>query len=202
MTAKPSVGFHFKTWSDGVDTARRTDTNVQSDLAATAEFARSRYTLTYTAEENGSIEGTSIQTVEHGSDGSPVTAVAGKGYHFQSWSDGVATAQRIDSKVTEDLTVNARFEINTYTVGGSVSGLVAGTQLILQNNGGDDLVIEEDGDFTFVTELPNNSKYEVLVLTQPASRTVISGLLPKLSMQAPTRLRYSPSRLHPIRPAP
>ena len=169
VTAKPSVGFHFKSWSDGVDTARRTDTNVQSDLAATAEFARSRYTLTYTAEENGSIEGTSIQTVEHGSDGSPVTAVAGKGYHFQSWSDGVATAQRIDSKVTEDLTVNARFEINTYTVGGSVSGLVAGTQLILQNNGGDDLVIEEDGDFTFVTELPNNSKYEVLVLTQPTS---------------------------------
>jgi hypothetical protein len=55
---------------------------------------------------------------------------------------------------------------NTYSVGGTVSGL-SGTGLVLQNNDGDDLVIGADGDFTFATELADGSPYSVTVLTQP-----------------------------------
>lgn len=55
-----------------------------------------------------------------------------------------------------------------YSIGGTVSGL-EGSGLILQNNGGDDLEITADGDFTFDTELADDADYAVTVLTQPAS---------------------------------
>ena len=57
-------------------------------------------------------------------------------------------------------------EPDTFTIGGSVSGL-AGTGLVLQNNGGDDLAINLDGDFTFVTALEADTAYAVTILTQP-----------------------------------
>ena len=55
---------------------------------------------------------------------------------------------------------------NTFTIGGTVSGL-AGTGLMLQNNGGDDLAIAADGAFTFATPLADGSAYNVTVFTQP-----------------------------------
>jgi len=57
---------------------------------------------------------------------------------------------------------------DTFTVGGSVSGL-AGSGLILQNNAGDDLPIAADGSFTFGTALDDASTYAVTVLTQPTN---------------------------------
>ncbi len=66
-------------------------------------------TLTYTAGPNGSISGTSPQTVSQGGSGSQVTAVPDGGYQFDSWSDGVLTASRTDVNVTTDITVTANF---------------------------------------------------------------------------------------------
>jgi len=179
VTAVPDEGYHFVNWSDGVTTASRTDQKVTADLAVTANFAINQYTLTYTAGKNGSLEGVLVQTVNHGSDSSPVTAVAERNYHFVSWSDGVTTAQRIDSKVRSNLTVSAVFAVNTYTIGGSVTGLLEGTQVILTNNGGDDLTITANGDFIFTAKLPHADTYDVMVLTQPTSPnqtcTVTSG---------------------------
>jgi hypothetical protein len=54
------------------------------------------------------------------------------------------------------------------TVGGSVSGL-SGSGLVLQNNGGDDLGISVNGDFTFATALASGETYNVTVLVQPSS---------------------------------
>ena len=64
---------------------------------------------------------------------------------------------------------------NTYSIGGTLSGL-AGT-LVLQNNAGDDLSLSANGSFAFATPLPYNSAYNVTVLTQPAGQTctVTSG---------------------------
>lgn len=56
----------------------------------------------------------------------------------------------------------------TFTVGGSVGGLV-GTGLVLQINDGDNLAIGSDGDFTFPNALLDGSPYTVKVLTQPTS---------------------------------
>lgn len=55
-----------------------------------------------------------------------------------------------------------------YTVGGTLSGLAAGASVVLQNNGGDDLVLGADGPFTFDTQLPDLAAYAVTVLTQPS----------------------------------
>jgi hypothetical protein len=58
----------------------------------------------------------------------------------------------------------------TFTVGGSVSGL-AGSGLMLQNNGGDDLSIAANGNFTFATALASGATFNVTVKTQPLSPT-------------------------------
>ena len=68
------------------------------------------HTLTYTAGANGSITGTSPQTVNDGEDGTEVTAVADPGYHFTNWDDGILTAARTDTNVTTDISVTANFE--------------------------------------------------------------------------------------------
>ena len=58
----------------------------------------------------------------------------------------------------------------TYTVGGTVSGLV-GSGLVLRNNGGNSLSIAGNGAFTFTAALASGSGYVVTVLTQPSSPT-------------------------------
>jgi hypothetical protein len=58
---------------------------------------------------------------------------------------------------------------NTFTVGGTVSGL-SGT-VMLQNNGGNDLTVSANGTFTFSTALQNAAAYSVAVLTQPSGQT-------------------------------
>ncbi len=122
VTATPNTGYHFVQWSDGVLTAARTDTNVTANVSVTASFAINTYTLTYTAGTNGSIVGTTPQTVNHGASGTPVTATPSAGYHFVQWSDGVLTAARTDTNVTANVSVTASFAINSYTVTASVSG--------------------------------------------------------------------------------
>ena len=128
VEAVPDTGYHFVKWSDDVMTASRTDTNVTADISVTATFAINQYTLTYTAGVNGSISGTSPQTVNHGSDSTQVEAVPNTGYHFVQWSDSVMTAARTDTNVIGNITVTATFAINQYTLtytagaGGSISG--------------------------------------------------------------------------------
>ena len=129
VTAQPTTGYRFVSWSDGVTTATRTDTNVTSDKSVSATFAINTYTLTYTAGSGGTISGTSPQAVNHGSNGTAVTAQPNTGYHFVSWSDGVTTATRTDTNVTSDKSVTATFAINTYTLSytAGAHGTILGT---------------------------------------------------------------------------
>jgi len=57
---------------------------------------------------------------------------------------------------------------STFTIGGTVSGL-AGTGLVLQDNGGDNLTITASGAFTFNTAIASGKTYAVTVLTQPSN---------------------------------
>ena len=111
VTAVAYEGYEFVGWSDDVNTAERTDTNVTEDITVTAIFEeKDKYTLTYTAGLGGYIEGNESQIVQKGESGQTVTAVAYEGYEFVGWSDGVATAERTDTNVTENITVTAIFE--------------------------------------------------------------------------------------------
>ena len=67
------------------------------------------YTLSYSADAHGHVDGAASQAVPEGHDGSAVTAVAADGYKFVKWSDNVMNAARTDTNVTKDLTVTAIF---------------------------------------------------------------------------------------------
>lgn len=92
------------------------------------------FSLIYTAGEGGSIEGDVCQTVHNGESGTEVVAVAGDGFEFVQWSDGVTTQSRTDKNVSHDINVTARFakaEYFTITYdageGGSIEGLTQQT---------------------------------------------------------------------------
>ncbi len=154
VTAVPNTGYHFVDWTDGVTTASRTDTNVMMDINVTANFAINTYTLTYTAGANGTITGTSPQTVNFGGSGTAVTAVPNTGYHFVDWTDGVTTASRTDTNVMMNISVTANFAINTYTLTytAGANGTITGTSPQTVNFGGSG---------TAVTAVPNTGYHFV-----------------------------------------
>jgi hypothetical protein len=55
---------------------------------------------------------------------------------------------------------------NPYKVGGTVSGL-AGSGLVLRNNGGDDLTVSANGAFSFAARVASGAMYAVTIQTQP-----------------------------------
>lgn len=83
-------------------------------------------TVTYAASANGTISGTSAQTVPDGGRGTEVTAVPDSGYYFAQWNDGSHANPRIDINVTANLSVSASFALNTYTVSATagVNGII------------------------------------------------------------------------------
>lgn len=68
------------------------------------------------------------------------------------------------------LMASTQWESSYLSVGGNLSGLL-GSGLVLQNNGGDDLSLSENGSFTFSTALADGSDYEVTVAVQPSQPT-------------------------------
>jgi 6-phosphogluconolactonase (cycloisomerase 2 family) len=58
----------------------------------------------------------------------------------------------------------------SYTVGGSISGLV-NSGLVLQLNGGNNYTASSNGTFTFSTTLSNGASYAVTISSQPANQT-------------------------------
>jgi len=64
-------------------------------------------------------------------------------------------------------TVSVVCVTNTYTVGGTVSGLT-GSGLVLQDNGGDSLMVTASGTFTFATSVASGGAYAATVMANPA----------------------------------
>ncbi|MEI6039866.1 MAG: InlB B-repeat-containing protein [Candidatus Berkelbacteria bacterium] len=154
VTAVPSAHYHFVSWSDGVLTAARTDSNITADVTVTATFAIDTYTLTYNAGSHGSVSGVTPQTVNYGANGGQVLAVPDDNYHFVKWSDDVMTAARIDQNITSDLTVSATFAINSYTLTYSAGshGSITGTtpQTVNYGGSGSQVTAVPDSNYHFV----------------------------------------------------
>ncbi|MEO8801980.1 MAG: hypothetical protein ABI304_06945, partial [Rudaea sp.] len=85
------------------------------NVTVTATFAIDQFTLTYAAGANGSITGTSPQTVNYGTNGTTVSAVPATGYHFVQWSDSSTVNPRTDTNVMVDINVTASFTVNPPT---------------------------------------------------------------------------------------
>jgi hypothetical protein len=67
---------------------------------------------------------------------------------------------------TDVTSVSVACTTNSFTVGGTVSGL-GGSGLVLQDNGGDPLPVASDGSFTFAKPVASGAQYAVTVQTQP-----------------------------------
>jgi len=122
VTAVPDTGYHFVNWSDDSTANPRTDTSVVGNVSVTANFAIDTHSLNYSAGSNGTLTGTTAQTINYGSDGSAVTAVPATGYSFIDWSDSSTDNPRTDTNITSDVSVTANFaDITAPSVPGAPS---------------------------------------------------------------------------------
>lgn len=110
--------------------------------------------VTYTAGEGGTIEGTLSQDVKKGTNATSVKAIPNYGYVFKQWSDGVTTATRQDTNVTDDLAVTAEFEreMVTLTYNASEGGYIEGEtiQVIGKGTSGNEVRAVATGSSIFV----------------------------------------------------
>lgn len=155
VTAVPSLGAEFVRWSDGVLTPTRTDDSVSGNISVFAEFRRVTdvFSLYYSAGTGGTIQGETTQEVLVNGSGTEVTAVPDEGYGFIKWSDGVTTATRTDTNITQHLSVTAEFGRKiTLSYSAGEGGTVQGetTQELIEGTAG-----------TSVTAVPNEGWYFV-----------------------------------------
>jgi|GEM_PF-2217020 len=120
-----------------------------------------QYKITYTAGSNGTIVGTTPQTVDIGSSTEEVTATPNTGYHFVKWSDNKTNAVRSDNNVTANKTYTATFAINQYTVtyAAGTGGTIVGTASQTVNYGSSTTAVTAtpNANYHFVKWTDNNS---------------------------------------------
>jgi hypothetical protein len=98
--------------------------------------------------------------------------VSGKTYSVSVFAQPTSPAQTCvvtagsGTATANVTTVQVACGTNTVSIGLTVTGL-AGTGLVLQDNGGDNLTVNQNGVYTFATAIPTGTAYKVTVLTQP-----------------------------------
>jgi len=117
VTAAPGAGYRFVDWSDGVNTATRTDTNVAGNLSVTANFAPDTHALTVTSGTGGGsyTNGTVVNITANG---------APPGQVFDAWvvnsgSPVIANTNAVATTLTmpaTDVTVTATYKAASYTL--------------------------------------------------------------------------------------
>ncbi|MBQ3196202.1 MAG: InlB B-repeat-containing protein, partial [Clostridia bacterium] len=115
-------GYTFIGWDVAFD-------NITGDLTVTAQYEINKYTVSFVAEGNGSLSGTTELTVEYGTEISGLTypeAVAEHGYKFVGWDivDGTVEGDTVITgtfEKDESLWYTVKFES---TVGGYLNGTV------------------------------------------------------------------------------
>jgi alpha-tubulin suppressor-like RCC1 family protein len=165
-----------------------------SGTVASANVANIAVTCTTNAASTFPIGGTvsglgaGLNVVLHNSSGagSNVTVSANGSYTFAALATGTVYGVTVGTQPTGQTctvanasgTVAAAAVTNinvtcannaalTFTVGGTVSGLVAGGPLVLQNNAGNNLTVTANGSFTFTTAVATGAAYAVTKLTDP-----------------------------------
>ncbi len=117
--------------------------------------------------------GDDIVVTANGSFAFPTTVASGAGYAvtvlaqpMSPWQTCVV-ASGSGTVTSADITnVSVTCTTNEYAIGGTVTGL-AGTGLVLQDNGGDDLAVGSDGTFQFTTPITSGATYDVTVTANP-----------------------------------
>ena len=141
------TGYTFAGWNstdDGSGTLYAAGGTYSADTALTlyANWTINTYTLTYNTATGGGVS-LSSETVNHGSDGTAVTATPNTGYSFVNWTGSVTSTDNpiTLSSVSSDMTITANFSINSYTVTfveGSNGSRSGGGALVQSINHGSD----------------------------------------------------------------
>src|SRR5690606_24883794 len=79
------------------------------DVHAAFEESNAMYSLAYSADSGGKLEGVPDQVVVSGGAGQPVYAKANPGRYFVAWSDGSTANPRKDTNVVSNVNVVASF---------------------------------------------------------------------------------------------
>lgn len=137
-TAVPQAGNHIASVTvDGVSQAvpdpfslTHAFSAVTANHTMRADFAINSYAVTFTSGSNGTLVGSTSQTVNDGGSCTPVSAAPATGYHFVNWTgDGgfIATSTNplTITNVTKSQAVTANFAVDTHVVG--VAGTANGT---------------------------------------------------------------------------
>jgi 6-phosphogluconolactonase (cycloisomerase 2 family) len=137
------------------------------------------------------LPGTSIVLQDNGSNNTPVTVNASFSFStvLASGSPYAVTVltQPIGEKcsvtngsgvvASANVTVAVSCTPNPYTIGGTVTGLLAGTSVVVVDNGGNSTTLSANAPFSFSASLPSGSSYAVAVSAQPTGQncTAING---------------------------
>lgn len=191
VEAVADPGYHFVRWSDGVTTRLRVDRNVRADLTVRADFAINTYVIGGVVK--GLVEGTRMQ-IENAGDRLVIDAngffrfvteaLDGESYSVRvtrqpeapnqscslTGAQGQVAGQDVDGIIIECV-------LKTFSVGGMVSGLPDGNEIVLQNKGRDRLQVSADGPFVFPVAMEDGSSYEVEVARQPRRANWICAVL-------------------------
>ena len=124
LSATPSTGYVFSSWSDGSTEQSRTIT-ISQNTTLTANFVETTtYTLTVNAGSGGSVS-SSGGTYEHGAQVT-LSATPNTGYNFVNWSDGSTDSSRTIT-ISQNTTLTANFVQNTETTTPSYTLSVSAT---------------------------------------------------------------------------
>ena len=108
---------------DGYTTDKKAFEVTNAALAVDLQLLKKEFTLTYTVDPNGMLQGVATQKVASGCDGEQVIAVPKDiKYRFKEWSDNHSTnAARTDKAVTGNIAAQAIFETFVYKLQYAVS---------------------------------------------------------------------------------
>ncbi|MBO4425592.1 MAG: InlB B-repeat-containing protein [Clostridiales bacterium] len=117
--ADPSVtGYTFGGWytDSACKNSYNFDSAVTSDVTLYAKWTINTYTVTFNANGHGSAP--AAQTIDYGSKATKPTNPSVTGYTFGGWytNSACTTSYDFNSAVTSDITLYAKWTINTYTV--------------------------------------------------------------------------------------
>ena len=125
VTAVPAPGYHFVNWTEGgvffAFDNPLTMTNVTAGHQITANFAINVVTITFVAGADGSLTGTTSQTLNYGQSTTAVTAVPNNLYHFVNWTGTGGFVTKVSNPLTvtsvmNDMTITANFDVGTTMV--------------------------------------------------------------------------------------
>ena len=179
-------GFTFSGWntiSNGSGTTYTTSTvyPFAGNTTLYAQWTLNTYTLSYTAGANGSIAGTTPQTVNSGGSGTAIIPNPATHFHFVNWSDGSTATPRIDSNVSQNIGVTANFSIDTFTLtflAGS-HGSIGGTAIQTIQYGADSssVNVTADSGYHFTNWSDGNAQNPRQILMVISNKTLTANFV-------------------------